>query len=206
MNKPIFITLEGVDGAGKTTHINFIQDYFLSKNIDFYITREPGGTPLGEKLRTILLYEDMDPLTETLLMFGARYEHIRNIIKPKLNENITVVSDRFTDATYAYQYGGKSVDISTINSLKNLIQKDLEPDLTFLFDLPINISIDRLNKTREKKDKFEGQNIEFHQAVRATYLNLARENKNRFHILDSTKDILMIQKEIKKILDTIFDD
>ena len=203
MSKSIFITLEGVDGAGKSTHIDFIKNYFDTKKINFYMTREPGGTDLGEKLRRSLLHENMDPLTETILMFAARCEHIKSIIKPKLESDITVVSDRFTDATYAYQHGGKGIDLQTIDILKKLIQKELEPDLTFLFDLPVNISIERLKKTREM-DKFESENEAFHQAIRSTYLAIAKKNKDRFYILDSTQEIVAIQKEISDILDRFF--
>ena len=203
MNKSIFITLEGVDGAGKSTHIDFIKNYFETKKINFHMTREPDGTTLGEKLRSSLLHENMDPLTETILMFAARCEHIKSVIKPKLESDITVVSDRFTDATYAYQHGGKGIDLQTIDILKKLIQKELEPDLTFLFDLPVNISIERLKKTREM-DKFESENEAFHQAIRSTYLAIAKKNKDRFYILDSTQEIVAIQKEISDILDRFF--
>lgn len=203
MSKSIFITLEGVDGAGKSTHIDFIKNYFDTKNINLYMTREPGGTNLGEKLRKLLLHENMDPLTETILMFAARCEHINTVIKPKLESNITVISDRFTDATYAYQHGGKGIDLKTIDLLKKLIQKELKPDLTFLFDLPVNISMERLKKTREM-DKFESENEAFHQSIRSTYLDIAKKNKDRFYIIDSTKEITDIQKEIKDELDRFF--
>lgn len=203
MSKSIFITLEGVDGAGKSTHIDFIKNYFDTKNINLYMTREPGGTNLGERLRKLLLNESMDPLTETILMFAARCEHIKTVIKPKLESNITVVSDRFTDATYAYQHGGKGIDLKTIDLLKKLIQKELKPDLTFLFDLPVNISMERLKKTREM-DKFESENEAFHQSIRSTYLDIAKKNKDRFYIIDSTKEITDIQKEIKDELDRFF--
>jgi dTMP kinase len=203
MSKSIFITLEGVDGAGKSTHIDFIKNYFDTKNINLYMTREPGGTNLGEKLRKLLLHENMDPLTETILMFAARCEHINTVIKPKLESNITVVSDRFTDATYAYQHGGKGIDLKIIDLLKKLIQKELKPDLTFLFDLPVNISMERLKKTREM-DKFESENEAFHQSIRSTYLDIAKKNKDRFYIIDSTKEITDIQKEIKDELDRFF--
>ena len=203
MSKSIFITLEGVDGAGKSTHIDFIKNYFDTKKINFYMTREPGGTNLGEKLRNSLLHENMDPLTETILMFAARCEHIKSVIKPKLESDITVVSDRFTDATYAYQHGGKGIDLKTIDLLKKLIQKELEPDLTFLFDLPVNVSIERLKKTREM-DKFESENEAFHQSIRSTYLDIAKKNKDRFHIIDSTQEIVVIQKEIRVVLDRFF--
>ncbi|MBT6140845.1 MAG: dTMP kinase [Nitrosomonadales bacterium] len=200
MNKPLFISLEGVDGAGKTTHIHFIEDYFRTKGLHFYMTREPGGTDLGEKLRLLLLHEEMDALTETMLMFAARCEHIQTIIKPKLAQGITVVSDRFTDATYAYQAGGKGVDARSIDVLKSLVQKDLDPDLTFLFDVPVEISIERLKDTRTM-DKFEREEPIFHQSIRNAYLDLAQSFPQRFHVLNGTHAIEAIQDEIKLILD-----
>jgi dTMP kinase len=200
MNKPLFISLEGVDGAGKTTHIHFIEDYFRTKGLPFYMTREPGGTDLGEKLRLLLLHEQMDALTETMLMFAARCEHIQTIIKPKLAQGITVVSDRFTDATYAYQAGGKGVDARSIDVLKSLVQKDLDPDLTFLFDVPVEISIERLKDTRTM-DKFEREEPSFHQTIRNAYLDLAQSFPQRFHVLNGTHAIEAIQDEIKLILD-----
>ena len=200
MNKPLFITLEGVDGAGKTTHIHFIEDYFRTKGLPFYMTREPGGTDLGEKLRLLLLHEEMDALTETMLMFAARCEHIQTIIKPKLAQGITVVSDRFTDATYAYQAGGKGVDACSIDVLKSLVQKDLDPDLTFLFDVPVEISIERLKDTRTM-DKFEREEPSFHQTIRNAYLDLAQSFPQRFHVLNGTHAIETIQGEIKLMLD-----
>jgi|TARA_B110000971_G_scaffold61129_1_gene62367 dTMP kinase len=200
MNKPLFISLEGVDGAGKTTHIHFIEDYFRTKGLPFYMTREPGGTDLGEKLRLLLLHEQMDALTETMLMFAARCEHIQTIIKPKLAQGITVVSDRFTDATYAYQAGGKGVDARSIDVLKSLVQKDLDPDLTFLFDVPVEISIERLKDTRTM-DKFEREEPSFHQTIRNAYLDLAQSFPQRFHVLNGTHAIEAIQDEIKLMLD-----
>ena len=200
MNKPLFISLEGVDGAGKTTHIHFIEDYFRTRGLPFYMTREPGGTDLGEKLRLLLLHEEMDALTETMLMFAARCEHIQTIIKPKLAQGITVVSDRFTDATYAYQAGGKGVDARSIDVLKSLVQKDLDPDLTFLFDVPVEISIERLKDTRTM-DKFEREEPSFHQTIRNAYLDLAQSFPQRFHVLNGTHAIETIQGEIKLMLD-----
>ena len=200
MNKPLFISLEGVDGAGKTTHIHFIEDYFRTRGLPFYMTREPGGTDLGEKLRLLLLHEEMDALTETMLMFAARCEHIQTIIKPKLAQGITVVSDRFTDATYAYQAGGKGVDACSIDVLKSLVQKDLDPDLTFLFDVPVEISIERLKDTRTM-DKFEREEPSFHQTIRNAYLDLAQSFPQRFHVLNGTHAIETIQGEIKLMLD-----
>jgi dTMP kinase len=195
-----FITLEGVDGAGKSTHIDFIKSYFISKSLDYILTREPGGTNMGEKIREILLNDEMSPIAESLLMFAARSEHISLVIRPNLRNGVTVISDRFTDASYAYQSAGKGVSSSTIKELKMIVQENLEPDLTLLFDLPVEVSIERLSNTRVL-DRFEKQNYEFHQRVREAYLNIANENKGRFYIIDSTKSISDIQKEIKTILD-----
>ena len=197
-----FITLEGVDGAGKTTHMEFIKKYFINLNRDFILTREPGGTLLGEKLRAILLHEEMTPNTETILMFAARNEHIDKIIRPGLMKGTIVISDRFTDATYAYQSGGKRVSDEKIDILKELVQGDLQPDLTFLFDLPVEVSIKRLNKTREL-DKFEREGREFHENIRKKYLNLAKLYPERFFVLNSENSIEEIQNQIKVRLDEL---
>ena len=202
MNEAKFITLEGVDGAGKSTHIDFIKSYFISKSLDYILTREPGGTNLGEKIREILLNDEMSPITESLLMFAARSEHLSQLIQPNLKNGVTVICDRFTDSSYAYQSGGKGVSISTIEQLKSIVQEDLEPDLTLLFDLPVELSIERLNNSRVL-DRFEKQNYEFHQKVRESYLNNANQNKDRFYIIDSSRSINDIQDEITKILDII---
>ena len=202
MKEAKFITLEGVDGAGKSTHIDFIRSYFKSKSKKYILTREPGGTEVGEKIREILLNDEMSPITESLLIFAARSEHLLEVIQPNLRNGITVISDRFTDATYAYQSGGKGVSSSTIRQLKMIVQEDLEPDLTLLFDLPVKVSIERLNKTRVL-DRFEKQDYEFHQKVREAYIKIANENKERFYIIDSTKSINDIQYEITKILDKV---
>jgi dTMP kinase len=155
-----FITFEGVDGAGKSTHIDDVISFLEAQKIAVKRTREPGGTKLGEKLRELLLYDDMDPETETLLMFAARRQHIAEIIKPALDAGIFVLSDRFTDATYAYQYGGKQVAYSKIQILEAWVHPDLKADLTLLFDLPVEISIDRLKKNRAP-DKFEKESEAF---------------------------------------------
>lgn len=197
-----FITLEGVDGAGKTTHVEFIKKYLTNLNRDFILTREPGGTALGEKLRAILLHEEMTPNTETILMFAARNEHIDQIIRPGLMKGTIVISDRFTDATYAYQSGGKGVSNEKIDILKGLVQGDLQPDLTFLFDLPVEVSIRRLNKTRDL-DKFEREGKEFHENIRNKYLNLAKLYPERFFVLNSENSIEEIQNQIKIRLDEL---
>jgi dTMP kinase len=201
--QPKFITLEGVDGAGKSTHINFIKNYLTNHNLNFLFTREPGGTNLGEKLREILLYDKMTPETESLLMFAARNEHVQKIIKPNLDEGINVISDRFTDATYAYQSGGKNVEFSKITLLKNWVHQDLNPDLTILFDLPVEVSLLRL-KSNGNLDKFEKESVGFHKKIRDSYLKLAEEEPNRFVIIKGDQNINVIQEEIHSILDKLF--
>lgn len=191
-----FITLEGVDGAGKTSHIEFIKEYLTNLKLDFIMTREPGGTQLGERLREILLHDVMTPKTETILMFAARNEHIEKVIRPGLTSGAIVISDRFTDASYAYQSGGKGVEDEAIDVLKDLVQKNLQPDLTFLFDLPVEVSIKRLKKTR-KLDKFEKEEKDFHENVRKKYLMIAKNNPKRFSVLNSEKSIDEIQSQIK---------
>ena len=201
--KTKFITLEGVDGAGKSTHINFIKKYLADNKINFLFTREPGGTVLGERLREILLHDNMHAETESLLMFAARYEHIDKIINPNLANGVNVISDRFTDATYAYQSGGKYVETSKITILKDWVHKDLKPDLTILFDLPIEVSIARLNKVGNL-DKFEREEESFHERIRNSYLELAKNEQDRFKVINSNQNIDIIQKEIYLILDEIF--
>lgn len=197
-----FITLEGVDGAGKTSHIEFIKEYLTNLKLDFIMTREPGGTELGERLREILLHDEMTPKTETILMFAARNEHIEKVIRPGLMSGAIVISDRFTDASYAYQSGGKGVEDEEIDVLKDLVQKNLQPDLTFLFDLPVEVSIKRLKKTR-KLDKFEKEEKDFHENVRKKYLMIAKNNPKRFSVLNSEKSIDEIQSQIKIKLDEL---
>ena len=196
------ITLEGVDGAGKTTHVEFIKKHLSAFGINFVMTREPGGTLLGEQLRELLLHEEMSPETETLLMFAARNEHIKKVIGPNLKEGKVVISDRFTDATYAYQSGGKGVKDKKIDILKEWVQASLQPDLTFLFDLSVEVSIERLNKTREL-DKFEREGKGFHENIRQKYLLLAKASPERFCILNSEESIEEIQNQIKLKLDKV---
>ena len=197
-----FITLEGVDGAGKTTHVKFIKKYLSDLGVNFVMTREPGGTLLGEQLREILLNDEMTSETETLLMFAARNEHIEKVIRPNLKEGNVVISDRFTDATYAYQSGGKGVKEKKIDILKEWVQASLQPDLTFLFDLSVEVSIERLNKTREL-DKFEREEKSFHENIRQKYLLLAKASPERFCILNSEESIEEIQNQIKLKLDRV---
>ena len=202
-SNPKFITLEGVDGAGKSTCIKFIKKYLSDKNFNYLFIREPGGTVLGEKLRNIILHDEMTPETETLLMFAARNEHIHKVINPNLKAGIVVVSDRFTDATYAYQSGGKNVEIKKITMLKNWVHKNLKPDLTLLFDLPIEVSLSRL-RSDGNLDKFEKEAEDFHLKIRESYLALAKKEPKRFEIINSNQNINIIEKEIYFALDKVF--
>jgi len=197
-----FITFEGVDGAGKSTHIDEVISFLESQNISVKRTREPGGTKLGEKLRELLLHDEMDPETETLLMFAARRQHIAEIIKPNLDEGIFVVSDRFTDATYAYQYGGKQVAYSKIQTLEAWVHPDLKADLTLLFDLPVEISIDRLKKNRTP-DKFEKESEAFFNRLRNVYLDLARQHLNRYKIINANQSIETVSHDVIEAIKTI---
>ena len=197
-----FITFEGVDGAGKSTHIDEVISFLETQNISVKRTREPGGTKLGEKLRELLLYDEMDPETETLLMFAARRQHIAEIIKPNLDEGIFVVSDRFTDATYAYQYGGKQVAYSKIQTLEAWVHPDLKADLTLLFDLPVEISIDRLKKNRTP-DKFEKESEAFFNRLRNVYLDLARQHPNRYKIINANQPIETVSHDVIEAIKTI---
>ena len=194
-----FITLEGMDGAGKSTHIPMIVELLQARGVEVVSTREPGGTPLGEKLRTLLLHESMHPETETLLMFAARREHIANVIEPALARGAYVLSDRFTDATYAYQCGAKGVLPSKIKQLETWAQGDLRPDATLLFDVPVEISLQRLASAREP-DKFERENAQFFDKLRQAYLQRAAENPHIFHIIDATQSIEKVKVLVKDII------
>jgi len=197
-----FITFEGVDGAGKSTHIDEVISFLESQKIAVKMTREPGGTKLGEKLRELLLHDEMDPETETLLMFAARRQHIAEVIKPALDEGVFVVSDRFTDATYAYQYGGKQVAYSKIQTLEAWVHPDLKADLTLLFDLPVEISIDRLKKNRTP-DKFEKESEAFFNRLRNVYLDLARQHPNRYKIINANQSIETVSHDVIEAIKTI---
>jgi len=197
-----FITLEGVDGAGKSTHIPLIAELLRSKGVEVVLTREPGGTGLGEKLRELLLHEAMSAETETLLMFAARREHIAQIIQPALERGAWVLSDRFTDASFAYQHGGRGVAAYKIRNLENLVQGNLQPNLTLLFDLPVEISCQRLEGARDP-DRFEQESTTFFQRIRDAYLQRSAEFPQRFRVIDANRSISEIHDELKHIISTI---
>lgn len=197
-----FITLEGMDGAGKSTHIGNIIEMLESRGHEVISTREPGGTPLGEQLREVILHEKMHAETETLLMFAARREHIACVIAPALARGAYVLSDRFTDATYAYQCGAKGVSASKIELLEQWVQADLQPDITLLFDVPVEVSIQRLSTARAP-DKFERENAEFFTRIRHAYLQRAIENPVRFRIIDADRPLEIVKKSVEDIILTI---
>ena len=196
-----FITVEGIDGAGKSTHLEFIQNYLNKKDIHNKLTREPGGTEIGEKLRQLLLHDDMDVGTETMMMFAAHNEHIINVIQPSLNTNISIICDRFTDASYAYQHGGKGINTSFIHTLEQIVHPNLTPDLTFLFDLDPDTAHSRILNDRNL-DKFEKQSSDFFIGVRQAYLELAKKH-SRFHVIDSSQTIDKIQQIISEKLEEL---
>ncbi|CAN1527572.1 MAG: dTMP kinase [Sulfuritalea sp.] len=194
-----FITLEGMDGAGKSTHISNIIQILQAQGHEVISTREPGGTALGEKLRELLLHENMHPETETLLMFAARREHIDRVISPALVRGTYVLSDRFTDATYAYQCGAKGVPASKIQLLEQWVQSDIQPDITLLFDVPVEVSLNRL-ATARSPDKFERENAEFFTRIRHAYLQRAIENPARFRVIDANKPLEEVKKSVEDII------
>jgi dTMP kinase len=195
----MFITLEGVDGAGKSTHIPYIAELLRAKGREVVLTREPGGTPLGEKLRELLLHQAMSPQTETLLMFAARYEHLQQVILPALERGAIVLSDRFTDASFAYQHGGRGVSADMVKTLERLVQGELQPDLTLLFDVPVEVSCQRLSGARDP-DRFEQENASFFQKIRDAYLQRAAEFPQRFRIIDANRPLEIIKNELEVII------
>ena len=193
-----FITFEGVDGAGKSTHIAQFADTLRARGKTVISTREPGGTPLGEKLRELLLHDAMHLDTEALLMFAARREHIAQVIAPALARGDWVVSDRFTDATFAYQGGGRQLSLARLEALEQWVHADLQPDLTLLFDVPLSVARERLNRSRTL-DKFEQEQDEFFERVRAVYLERATRFPQRIRVIDSTRAIDDVSRELAQL-------
>jgi dTMP kinase len=193
------ITVEGIDGAGKSTHLPWLKELLERKGHRVWITREPGGTPLGERLRDLLLREPMAPLTELLLMFAARREHCEREIWPRMDAGEWVVSDRFTDATYAYQGGGHGVDPGQIGELERFVLGAFKPDLTLIFDVPVAVGRERLAAARTL-DKFERQQVTFFERVRAVYLARAAAEPQRCRVVDSTRSPGSVRDELETIV------
>ena len=200
MTKPgRFITLEGVDGAGKSTHLGFVADWLRTRGHEVVVTREPGGTPLGETLRELLLHRDMDADTELLLMFAARQQHLAELILPALARGAWVLSDRFTDASYAYQCGGRGIAAGRIAALGTWVQRGFGPDLTLLFDVPPAVAEARRSAARAA-DRFEREADSFFGRVRQAYLDRAQAEPARMRVLDARKGIAELQAEIAGLL------
>lgn len=195
-----FITLEGVDGAGKSTHIPWIAERLRAGNREVVLTREPGGTPLAEKLRALVLAESMDPLSETLLMFAARADHVRKVIAPALARGAWVVCDRFTDATLAYQGAGKGVAVERIRQLAQAVHPGLSPDQTLIFDCPYEVSRSRLSNSGRELDRFEAEERAFFDRVRAAYRQLADSEPGRVRLLDGSQSPEKVKVAIENIL------
>jgi dTMP kinase len=205
-NLGLFLTIEGIEGVGKTTAVKFIQQYLINAHQKFIVTREPGGTETAEQIRKILLapnpHEDMVPETELLLMFAGRAQHIANIVRPALSEGTWVVCDRFIDASYAYQGAGRGFDLQQIETLDKWIVGDCQPDATILLDAPPQIGLSRA-KHRGPQDRIEQEKTDFFERVRAGYLERASNDKKRFHIIDATQPLMFVNTEITTVLDKL---
>ncbi|MBU1666041.1 MAG: dTMP kinase [Gammaproteobacteria bacterium] len=195
----LFITLEGVDGAGKSSHLDWLADRFRARGRVVRQTREPGGTPLGERLREIVLHQAMHPETEALVMFAARREHLSQVIRPALAAGEVLISDRFTDASFAYQCGGRGLPEARLEALEQWVHGDLQPDLTLLFDVPTEIAAARLANAREP-DRFEREQGEFHARVRAAYLRRAASHPLRIRVIDGSRTLDEVRSQLAVIL------
>jgi len=196
-----FITVEGIEGVGKTTNIEFIHQQLQAAGRDVVLTREPGGTPLGEAVRGLLLdpeYTGMDSTCELQLMFAARAEHLAKLVWPALEKGQWVLCDRFTDATYAYQGGGRGIDTGVIARLEDLVQGDFRPDLTLLLDVPVEVGLARASK-RGAMDRFEQEKVGFFEKVRKCYLEMAKASPGRYRVVDASLSLDEVQKQIAAI-------
>ncbi|ARU31622.1 dTMP kinase [Sulfuriferula sp. AH1] len=194
-----FISLEGIDGAGKTTHLQWMADFLRAQGANVVVTREPGGTPLGESLRALLLSEPMHIDTEALLMFAARREHIAQVIAPALARGDWVLSDRFTDASFAYQCGGRGIAEARLQVLEDWVQQGLQPDLTILFDVDVAIAHQRV-RTHSDPDRFEQEQQDFFERVRAMYLHRAAKYPARIRVVRTDRTIEVIRNELAAML------
>lgn len=204
-HKGVFITLEGVEGAGKSTTLKFLQQLLVDANIPHVITREPGGTEIAEEIRRVLLnhhQEQMCSDTELLLMFASRAQHLHQVIVPALNEGLWVLCDRFTDATYAYQGGGRGIGLERIQQLEQWVQGGLRPDVTFILDLPVEVGMTRVHR-RQTLDRIEREHLDFFERVREIYLQRAKNHPERYQIIDASRPKYIVQEHIRTIFDII---
>ena len=201
-----FLTLDGIDGSGKSTHLETMREWFERRGMPVLFTREPGGTPLGEELRRLLLSPDsrVGLRTETLLMFAARRQHLEDVILPALDKGIHVVSDRFTDATFAYQGGGRGIPAADIEVLENWVQGSLRPNLTLLLDVTLEVSFERIAGSREK-DRFEQEEAEFFARVRRAYLDRAAAHPQRYRVIDSNRSREEVRAAVEAALQAHFE-
>lgn len=203
----LFITVEGGEGVGKSTNLAYLRDCLAARGIDLLVSREPGGTPLAESIRDLLVAvreEAIDPMAELLLVFAARAQHLHTVIEPALAAGRWVLCDRFTDATYAYQCGGRGVDAATVRRLENLVQGELRPDFTLLLDAPVETGMERARE-RGDLDRFEREELAFFQRVRRAYLQLARESSGRYRIVDASQPLEAVQQQLAAISDEFVD-
>ena len=203
----LFITLEGPEGAGKSTNRDYLAERLRAQGIEVVLTREPGGTPLAERIRDVLLApadEPMNPDTELLLVFAARAQHLAEVIRPALARGAVVICDRFTDSTYAYQGGGRGLCLERIASLETFVQGDLRPDLTLLFDLPVDVGMTRAS-ARGRLDRFELEGHGFFDAVRSAFIRRAEAEPARYHRLDAAQPLAQVQQNIDALLPTLLE-
>jgi dTMP kinase len=203
----IFITVEGIEGVGKTTNMEYLQQLILAAGRELVVTREPGGTPLGEAIRGLLLdpqYRGMDPDCELQLMFAARAEHLDKVIRPAIDAGRWVLCDRFTDATYAYQGGGRGLDSGKIAALEQLVQGDFRPDLTLLLDVPVEVGLERAGN-RSAPDRFEQEKVGFFERVRQAYLDLARRHDGRYRVIDASQSLEQVQQQLLDVMQPYLD-
>ena len=198
-----FITFEGVDGAGKSSHVGWLAELLQQRGLAVHVTREPGGTELGEKLRELLLHQSMHLETETLLMFAARREHLAELIEPALARGEWVICDRFSDATYAYQGGGRGLERHKLQQLEQWVHGQLQPDLTLLFDLPLDVARERIALASRILDRFEQERADFHERVRQAYLERWHSSPARIHVIDAQGSLEQIRKSLEEIISTI---
>ena len=198
-----FITVEGIEGVGKSTNLEYIRDYLSARAKAVTMTREPGGTPLGEKIRALLLDREQAAMhadTETLLVFAARAQHLADVIKPALAQGRWVVCDRFTDATYAYQGGGRGLDTARIAALEQWVQGELRPDLTLLLDAPTDVGMARASQRNHPADRFEREQADFFKRVRAHYLQRAQADESRYRVIDASQPLAQVKTAIEQVL------
>lgn len=203
-HKGLFITFEGTEGVGKSTAIRFLQAYLLEKKVDVIVTREPGGTEVAEAIRKILLAhyaENITPVTELLLMFASRAQHIEHVIKPALDENRVILCDRFTDASFAYQGGGRGIPDQYISMLQDLVQKEFRPSLTILLDAPAKIGAQRAKHRGIESDRIEAEKIHFFERARQCYLERAAKEPERFVVIDATNSLPQVRQALTEVIE-----